>query len=68
MVTCHLCRLRNREPMQQRRRRQRERHETIGFNQQYNGSACIHTFWFIVQPFSAKEQREMTKFKAFCRT
>ena len=40
----------------------------IGFNKQDNALHVRFTFWFISLPFSAKQQREMTKFKVLWRT
>ena len=50
-----------------RRRRQRERHKTIGFNEQNNALHVRFKFWYISLPSSAKQQREMTKFKVLWR-
>ena len=58
-----------RELKQQRRRRQRERHKTKGLVSKIISS--VRSLWVFVQfflPSSAKQQREMTKFKVFCRT
>ena len=45
------------------RLRQRIRYKTIGFNEQTNGLHVRYNFWYISLPYSAKQQREMTKFK-----
>ena len=52
-----------RELKQPRRRRQRERQKTIGFNEQNNDSA--HALDIVVHFFAVlcKQQREMTSFK-----
>ena len=52
-----------REFKQIRRRRQRERHKTIRFNEQNNTLHVCYKFWYISSPSSAKQQRKMTKFK-----
>ena len=44
------------------RRRQRERHETIGLMCKTNTLHVRFTFWYISLPSSAIQQREMTKF------
>ena len=54
----------NREFKQMRRRRLRERHKTMGFNKQNNALRMRYKFWYISSPFLAKQQREMTKFRA----
>ena len=49
----------------QLRLRQRVRYKTIGFNEQ---TKCLHmryNFWYISLSCSAKQQREMTKFKFY---
>ena len=43
--------------------RQRERHLTKGFDKQDNALHMGFTLWYISLPFSAKQQRKMTKFK-----
>ena len=43
-------------------------YKTIGFNEQDNDLHVRFTFWFISLPFSAKQQREMTKFKVLWTT
>ena len=51
-----------------RRRRQRERQKTIVL---INKTLALHvhyTLWYISLPSSAKQQREMTKFKLLWRT
>ena len=58
----------DRELKQLRRQRQRDSHKTIGFNKQDNALHVRFTFWYISLPFSAKQQREMTKFKVLWRT
>ena len=50
----------NRDLKQRRRRRQRERQKTIVLISKTLG---LHTLWYISLPSSAKQQREMTKFK-----
>ena len=45
--------------------RQRVRYKTTGFNEQTNGLHVRYNFWYISLPYSAKQQREMTKFR-FC--
>ena len=47
------------------RLRQRVRYKTIGFYEQTNGLHVPYNIWYISLPYSAKQQREMTKFK-FC--
>ena len=51
----------NREFKQIRRRRQRERDKTIGFNEQNNALQVRYKLWYISSPSLAKQQREMTK-------
>ena len=58
----------NRELKQRRRRRQRERHKTIGLICKNNSSARAFYVLYISLPSSAKQQREMTKFKVLWRT
>ena len=50
------------------RRRQRERHKTIRFNEKTKALHVRFKFWYISSPYSAKQQREMTKFKVLWRT
>ena len=45
---------------------QRVRYKTIGCNEQTNDLHVRYNFWYISLPYSAKQQREMTKFK-LCR-
>ena len=45
------------------RRRQRERHKTIGFNEKTKALHVRFEFWHISSQYSAKRQREMTTFK-----
>ena len=49
------------------RRRQRERHKTIGFNEKTKALHVRFKFWYISLPYSAKQQREMVKFKVWWR-
>ena len=42
---------------------QRVRYKTIGCNEQTNDLHVRYNFWYISLPYSAKQQREMTKFK-----
>ena len=58
----------NRELKQRRRRWQRERHKTIGLISKNNSSAHAFYVLYISLPSSAKQQREMTKFKVLWRT
>ena len=58
----------NREFKKLLRRRQRERHKTIGFNGKTKALPERYKFWYISLPYSAKQQREMTKFKVLWRT
>ena len=37
----------------------------IGFNWQDNALHMLFKIWYISLPFSAKQQREMTKFKGY---
>ena len=48
-----------------KRLRLRVRYKTIGFNEQTNGLHVRYNFWYISSPYSAKQQREMTKFKFY---
>ena len=57
-----------RELKQRRRRRQRERHKTMGLISKNNSSARAFYVLYISLPSSAKQQREMTKFKVLWRT
>ena len=57
-----------RELKQRRRRRQRERHKTIGLISKNNSSARGFYVLYISLPSSAKQQREVTKFKVLWRT
>ena len=47
------------------RLRQRVRYKTIEFNEQTNGLHVRYNFWYISLPYSAKQRREMTKFKFY---
>ena len=58
----------NRELKQRRRRRQRERHKTMGLISKNKSSARAFYVLYISLPSSAKQQREMTKFKVLWRT
>ena len=46
----------------------RERHKTKGFISKTVTLHVRYRFWYISLPSSAKQQREMTKFKVLCRT
>ena len=58
----------NREFKKLLRRRQRERHKTIGFNEKTKALHVHFKFRYICSLNSAKQQREMTKFKVLWRT
>ena len=52
--------------MKLQRRRQRERHKTIGFNEKNKDPECAFSVKFgTSSPYSAKQQREMTKIQGF---
>ena len=53
---------------QRRRRRQRERKKTIVLISKTLALHVRYTLWYISLPSSAKQQREMTKFKVLWRT
>ena len=46
----------------------RERHKTKGLISKTMTLHVRYRFWYISLPSSAKQQREMTKFKVLCRT
>ena len=47
------------------RLRQRVRYKTMRFNEQTIDLHMRNNFWYISLPYSAKQQREMTKFKFY---
>ena len=51
-----------------RRRRQRERQETIVLISKTLALHVHYTLWYVSLPSSAKQRREMTKFKVLWRT
>ena len=58
----------NRDLEHRRRGRQRERQKTIVLISKTLALHVHYTFWYISLPSSAKQQREMTKFKVLWRT
>ena len=46
------------------RRWQQERHKTIAFKEKTKALHVRHKFWYITSLYSAKQQSEMTQFKA----
>ena len=58
----------SRELKQRGRRRQRERQKTMGLISKNNRSARAFYVLYISLPSSAKQQRELTKFKVLWRT
>ena len=50
------------------RQQQQERHKRIGFNEKKKALYVRYEFWYISSQYSAKQQREMTKFKVLLRT
>ena len=61
-------RARNRDLKHRRRGRQRERQKTIGLISKTLTPHVHYTLWYISLPSSAKQRREMTKFKVLSRT
>ena len=57
-----------RDLKQRRRGRQRERQKTIGLISKTLALHVHYTLWYISLPSSAKQRREMTKFKVLWRT
>ena len=55
----------SRELKQLLRLRQQVRYKTMGLNEQINGLHVRYNFWYISLPYSAKQQREMTKIKFY---
>ena len=60
--------MKNRDLKHRRRRRQRERQKTIVLISKTRALHVHYTLWYISLPSSAKQRREMTKFKVLWRT
>ena len=60
--------LKNRDLKQRRRQRQRERQKTIVLISKTLALHVHYTLWYISLSSSAKQQREMTKFKVLWGT
>ena len=58
----------NRDLKHRRRGRQRERQKTIVLIRKTLALHVHYTLWYIFLPSSAKQRREMTKFKVLWRT